>query len=346
MTRTRLAALWLAVLALPAGAQEPAPPAPAQGAAPQIKPFTLEVEVDVVSVTAVVFDKGGRPVRGLGPKDVELFENGVKQDVSYFREASSLGDPSERVPLSVVLVLDTSGSMAEHMHFLKEAVLNFVYKLEDVDTALLVSFNHSVKGSAEFTGDTDRLERFVEGLQAWGGTALFDATHYALGRIKDAPGRKAIVVFSDGDDQHSTLQDKDVVDYARAVEATAYCIGFKGRGSRGFLRRIATETGGQYFAPDKVGELIKVFNEISNELKNHYLLAYTPSRPADGTWREIALKVGRPDTEVRVRKGYFAIKRRRRATGPPPGSADPGLASPAALFGALGAPAPATDPVR
>jgi VWFA-related protein len=326
--RFALVALCVGALAAlaPARAQQPpaptpTPQAPGQPAPtpPVIKPFTLEVTVDVVSVTAVVFDKAGRPVRGLGTKDVQLFENGVKQEVSYFREASSLGDPSERVPLSIVLVLDTSGSMKPNMHFLQEATLNFLYKLEEIDTALLVSFNESVKGSAEFTGDTDRLERFVEGLQAWGGTSLYDAIHYSLGRIKNAPGRKALVIFSDGDDTTSQLQDKDVVDYARAVEATVYSIGFKGQGGmmssspRGFLRKIATETGGQYFAPDKVGELIKVFNEISNELKNHYLLAYTPTKEPDGTWREIALKVSRPDTEVRVRKGYFSVKRRRQA---------------------------------
>jgi VWFA-related protein len=294
------------------------PDQPAAGQQP-VKPFTVEVDVDVVSVTAVVFDKSGKPVRGLGPKDIELLEGGVKQDVSYFREASSQGDPSERVPLSVVLVLDTSGSMHENLHFLQEAVLNFVYKLDEVDSALVVSFNDSVKGSAEFTGDTDRLERFVEGLDAWGGTSLYDAIHYSLERIKDQPGRKALVVFTDGADTTSSMGDREVVDYARAVEATVYCIGFHGSGGmmssspRGFLRKIANETGGQFFAPDKVGELIKVFNAISEELKNHYLLAYTPKRAADGTWREIALKVNRPDTEVRVRKGYFAIKKRRTA---------------------------------
>lgn len=305
-------ALALALAAAPAGAQAP----PAQQA--PAKPFTLEVEVDVVSVTAVVFDKSGKFVRGLGPKDVELLEGGVKQEVSYFREASSQGDAAERVPLSVVLVLDTSGSMRDNIRFLQEAVLNFVYKLEEVDTALVVSFNQSVKGSAEFTGDVERLELFVEGLQAYGGTSLYDALHYSLGRIKDQPGRKAVIVFSDGADTTSSMEDREVVDYARAVEATVYSIGFKGSGMmasspRGFLRRIASETGGQFFAPDKVGELIKVFNAISEELKNHYLLAYTPRRPADGTWREIALKVNRPDAEVRVRKGYFALKRRRAA---------------------------------
>ena len=306
-----------ALLALAAGASPAGTQAPA-GQQPPVKPFTLEVEVDVVSVTAVVFDKSGNFVRGLGPKDVELLEGGVKQEVSYFREATSQGDAAERVPLSVVLVLDTSGSMSENIHFLREAVLNFVYKLEEVDSALVVSFNESVKGSAEFTGDTNRLELFVEGLQAFGGTSLYDAIHYSLGRIKDQPGRKAVIVFSDGADTTSSMEDREVVDYARAVEATVYSIGFKGSGMmasspRGFLRKIANETGGQFFAPDKVGELIKVFNAISEELKNHYLLAYTPKRSADGTWREITLKVSRPGAEVRVRKGYFALKRRRTA---------------------------------
>jgi VWFA-related protein len=312
------ALLAVALATVPALAQAPPSPETPPGQPPPVKPFTLEVEVDVVSVTAVVFDKSGKFVRGLGPKDVELLEDGVKQDVSYFREASSQGDSGERVPLSVVLVLDTSGSMTPNLHFLQEAVLNFVYKLDDVDSALVVSFNESVKGSAEFTGDTDRLERFVEGLQAWGGTSLYDAIHYSLERIKDQPGRKALVVFTDGADTTSSMTDREVVDYARAVEATVYTIGFKGSGMmasspRGFLRKIASETGGQFFAPDKVGELVKVFNEISEELKNHYLLAYTPKHAADGTWRQIALKVSRPGAEVRVRKGYFALKRRRSA---------------------------------
>ncbi len=305
----RRALLFVAVLALtwsaPVGAQAPS----------QVKPFTLEVEVDVVSVTAVVFDKKGHFIRGLGTKDVELYEDGVLQKVDYFREASS--DEAERVPLTVVLVLDTSGSMNESMRFLQEAVLNFVYKLEEVDTAMVVSFNDSVKGSAEFTGDLDRLERIVDGLQPWGGTSLYDAIHYSLNRIRDAPGRKAVIVFSDGADTTSTLRDRDVVDYARAVEATVYCIGFKGSGPggspRGFLKKIASETGGQFFSPGDVGDLIQVFGAISDELKNHYLLAYTPRREADGSWREIELKVNRPDAEVRVRKGYFHIERRGTA---------------------------------
>jgi Ca-activated chloride channel homolog len=307
-------ALGAMTFGLHVSAQTPVPP-PAQTPAPTPPPLTLEVGVDVVSVTAVVFDKGGRFVQGLGPKDVQLTEDGVPQDVSYFREAAGPGE--DRIPLSVVLVLDTSGSMNRNLRFLQEAVLSFVYKLEEVDSALVVSFNESVKASVEFTSDTDRLERFVDGLQAWGGTSLYDALHYSLGRIKDEPGRKAIIVFSDGADTTSSLRDQDVIDYARAVEATVYSIGFQGGSgvfggsAKGFLKKVADETGGDYFFPDKVGDLIKVFQAISSELKNHYLLAYSPKRAPDGSYRTISLKVpSRPELQVRVRKGYFAVKKR------------------------------------
>ncbi|HXB55191.1 MAG TPA: VWA domain-containing protein [Vicinamibacteria bacterium] len=309
-------------LALAAATLLGASPLLAQAQSPPPKPFTLEVDVDVVSVTAVVFDKGGHLIRGLGPKDVELYEDGVRQEVSYFREASGEG---ERIPLSVILVLDTSGSMTRTLPFLQEAALSLIYKLDDVDRALLVQFNETIKGSTEFTGDTSRLENIVQGLQAWGGTSLYDAIQYSLGRIKDQPGRKAVVVFTDGADTTSQLKEQDVIDYAREVEATVYSVGFKGesglfaRSPRGFLRKIAQETGGAFFFPDKVGDLIRVFNEISNELKNHYLLAYSPKRLPDGTWRTIELRLARKDAEVRVRKGYYAVKHRRVAppTAPP-----------------------------
>jgi len=293
-----------------------APAALAQSPAPTASPFTLEVEVDVVSVTAVVHDKRGRFVPGLGPRDVEVYEDGVRQEVSYFREAS--GAEGEKIPLSVVLVLDSSGSMRNSMRFLRQAANTFVRKLEDVDTGLIVQFNDTVKGSAEFTGDLDRLERFIDSLQGWGGTALYDAVHYGLNRVRDQPGRKAVIVFSDGADHNSSMTEQEVIDYARSVEATVYSVlikgneGLFGRGPRGFLRKIAQETGGKFYSPDKVGELIRVFTGISDELHHHYALAYTPRRAPDGTWRTIEVRLpGRKDLQVRVRKGYFAVRRRK-----------------------------------
>ena len=322
----RLALLAGAALALASvrplflAAQTPSPsPSPA---VPRL--FTFESAVDMVSLTAVVHDKSGRFVRGLGPSDIDVFEEGVRQEVTYFREAAD-NSSGEKIPLSVVLVLDASGSMRENMHFLQEAALAFVYKLTDVDEALVVQFNESIKGSVAFTGDVDRLEQFVEALQAWGGTSLYDAIHYALNRIKDQPGRKAIVVFSDGADTTSTIKEQEVVDYARSVEATVYCVGIRGasglmaRSPRGFLRKVAQETGGSFFFPDRVGDLIKVFNGISDELHNHYALAYSPRQAPDGMWRNIEVRLKRKDAEIRVRKGYFAVKRR-----PPPPSPVPG----------------------
>ena len=306
----------------PSPGPSPAAPSPSPSASPAVpRIFTFESAVDMVSLTAVVHDKAGQFIRGLGPKDIDVFEDGVRQDVTYFREAND--KTAEKIPLSVVLVLDASGSMRENMHFLQEAALGFVYKLTDVDEALVVQFNESIKGSADFTGDVDRLEQFVEALQAWGGTSLYDAIHYALGRIKDQPGRKAIIVFSDGADTTSSMKEQEVVDYARAVEATVYCVGIRGesglmaRSPRGFMRKIAQETGGSFFFPDRVGDLIKVFNGISDELHNHYALAYSPARPPDGMWRDIEVRLKRKDAEIRVRKGYFAVKRRARPSPSP-----------------------------
>ena len=314
----RGAALLLALtVAVAAPAQTPAP---SPTASPTPKPFTFEVDVNVVSLTVVVADKEGRFVRGLGTGDVQVMEDGVVQQVSYFREAG--GTEGDRIPLSVVLALDSSGSMRTNMRFLQEAAGTFVNRLEADDSALIVDFNEGVRGSGEFAGDVERLERSIEALQAWGGTSLFDAINYGLNRLKDRPGRKALIVFSDGADTTSQMKEQDVVDYARAVEATVYCIGIRGeqglvaRSPRGFLRKVAKETGGEFFFPERVGELVKVFTDISNELHNHYALGYSPARPPDGTWRQITVKLNRKDAEVRVRKGYFAARRPKPAPTP------------------------------
>jgi VWFA-related protein len=290
--------------------------AAAQAPSPSPAPYTLEVGVDIVSVTAVVYDKAGQVIHGLGPKDVTLLEDGVPQDVSIFREATG---GEEKVPLSVVLVLDTSGSMKGNLPFLQEAATSFVYKLQDVDAALVVSFNESVKGSVEFTKDPDRLEKVISGLQAWGGTSLYDAIRYGIDRIKGQSGRKALVVFTDGEDTTSSTPKRDVIDFARATEATIYTLGIRpgsgpgagGGPNKGFLKEVAEETGGEAFFPDRVGDLIQLFAAISAELHNHYLLAYVPKRAPDGTFRKIELRVDRPDAQIRVRKGYFAVKYRR-----------------------------------
>lgn len=300
LPRNLVLAACATLLPMAAGAQEP--------------PLTFGAETRLVSITAVIHDGGGRPVKGLTAKDVVVREDGRPQELSYFREVDGEG---ERIPLSIALVLDTSGSMNRTLPFLQEAAITLVRQMEKGDQGLVVSFNDAVRSSVEFTEDLDRLESFIDGLQAWGGTALNDAIHYALNRMRDAPGRKAVVVFSDGADRDSTLGEQDVVDYARAVEATVYTIGIKGSGPegtpRGFLRKVAEETGGLHFFPGKVGEVLEVFRAIAAELQTHYAFAYSPSKAPDGTYRELQVELVPPrdGVKIRVRKGYFAVDRTR-----------------------------------
>ena len=177
----------------------------------------------------------------------------------------------------------------------------------------MIQFNESVKSSSEFTDDTDRMDAFINGLQVWGGTALYDAVMYGLDRLRDRPGRKALILLSDGDDSGASSATKaQVTALAKSLEVSIYSVGIQGFDTpRGFLKNLAEDTGGVYYFPNKVSELIKVFEAISKDLKNNYMIAYSPKRSADNTYRKIEVKVNRPEATVRVRPGYMAAKKRR-----------------------------------
>jgi len=272
-------------------------------------PLIIGAEVEIVSVPVLVFDKAGRFVSDLKKQDIQILEDGVPQDITYL--ASSTGD--DRIPLSIGLTLDTSGSMKPSIAFLKEAATYFTGKLEASDQALVVQFNESVKSSSEFTDDTDRMDSFINGLQVWGGTALYDAILYTLDRLRDRPGRKALILLSDGDDSGSSRATKgQVAAMAKSLEVSIYSVGIQGFDTpRGFLKNLAEDTGGAYYFPSKVNELIRVFEAISKDLKNNYLVAYSPKRSADNTYRKIEVRVARPEVTVRVRPGYMAARKRR-----------------------------------
>ncbi|MEO5762591.1 MAG: VWA domain-containing protein [Vicinamibacteria bacterium] len=272
-------------------------------------PIIIGAEVQVVSVPVLVFDKAGRFIPDLKKEDITLLEDGVPQEITYL--ANSTGE--DRIPLSIALTLDTSGSMQPSIAFLKEAATYFTGKLEESDQALVVSFNESVKSSSEFTGDTERMDSYINGLQVWGGTALYDGVMYGLDRLRDRPGRKALILLSDGDDSGASQVSKaQVTALARSLEVSIYAVGIEGYDTpRGFLKNLAEDTGGAYYFPKKVSELIRVFEAISKDLKNNYLVAYSPKRGADNTYRKIEVKVNRPESTVRVRPGYMAAKKRR-----------------------------------
>lgn len=275
----------------------------------QRPPLIIGAEVEVVSVPVMVFDKGGRFVSGLRKEDFTLREDGVPQEITYL--ATGTGD--ERIPLSIALVLDTSGSMEPSIDFLKEAATYFTGKLDEGDQAIVVQFNQTVKSSSDFTTDRERLDSYINGMQVWGGTALYDAVMYGLDRLRNRPGRKALILLSDGDDSGASQVTKSqVTALARSLEVSIYAVGIEGFDTpRGFLKNLAEDTGGTYHFPGKVGELIAVFEAISKDLKNNYLVAYSPKRPADNTYRKIEVRVNRPEVTVRVRPGYMAAKKRR-----------------------------------
>lgn len=272
-------------------------------------PIVIGAEVEIVSVPVMVYDKAGRFVADLKKNEIQILEDGVPQEITYL--ASSTGE--DRIPLSIALTLDTSGSMQPSVKFLKEAATYFTGKLETTDQALVVQFNESVKSSSEFTDDTDRMDSFINGLQVWGGTALYDAVMYGLDRLRDRPGRKALILLSDGDDSGASSATRaQVTALAKSLEVSIYAVGIQGFDTpRGFLKNLAEDTGGVYYFPNKVSELIKVFEAISKDLKNNYMVAYSPKRAADNTYRKIEVRVSRPEVSVRVRPGYMAARKRR-----------------------------------
>ena len=293
--------------ALAAALRSSSPTAPAQDP-PQRPPIIIGAEVEVVSVPVIVHDKAGRFIADLKREDIQILEDGVPQEITYL--ANSTGE--DRIPLSIALTLDTSGSMQGSIKFLKEAATYFTGKLELTDQALVVQFNESVKSSSEFTDDTDRMDAFINGLQVWGGTALYDAVMYSLDRLRPRPGRKALILLSDGDDTSSVAGKAQVTALAKSLEVSIYAVGIQGFDTpRGFLKNLAEDTGGAYYFPNKTSELIKVFEAIAKDLKNNYLIAYSPKRAADNTYRKIEVRVNRPEVTVRVRPGYMAARKRR-----------------------------------
>jgi VWFA-related protein len=275
--------------------------------------FQFKVAVEAVNLSVVVTDKNGRFIPGLEEADFEIEEDGVEQELSFFT--------AEVTPLTVLLLLDASTSIRPSMEGIKEAAINFVSKLWEGDKAIIADFNEHIRFSTHFTEDIDRLIGSIQSLYPSGWTALYDSVLISLDKVSEAEGRKALLVFTDGDDSRSQgygseASRDDVVEGSRFYEVTIYSIGFRGnRGAggggvnKGFLNKISKETGGIAFFPKNIGELNESFTQIQDELHSQYRLAYIPSNAVrDGRWRKVEVRVkGRDDLVVRTRKGYYSL---------------------------------------
>ncbi len=261
------------------------------------------LEVAVVQVAATVTDGRGRFVRGLGRESFRIFEDGVPQELSHF-----VGQGTAR---ELVVAVDMSGSMGPAMDTCRRAVKVFLGGLRNDDRLTLLAFNDSIFTVASRETNPAARERAVDRLAPWGGTALFDVALRGLDLLERQRGRRALVLFTDGEDRdsHATVQDVE-----RRVEVSAapiYVIaqgkGTREEGLKRVIGRLADVSGGRAFYTDRIEELGGVFAEITEDLDSQYLLAYDPSNSArDGSWRTIRVEVAGAGNRVRARQGYRA----------------------------------------
>jgi Ca-activated chloride channel family protein len=270
--------------------------------------YTEKVEVEAVQVTVTVTDREGRFVSGLPAEAFHVTEDGAPQTLTAFM--------SEEIPLELIVALDVSQSMTPSIPVLKTSAKAFLAGLRAEDQVTLLAFNDNIFTLARRSTDAVVRARAVDRLAPWGGTALYDVVLTAMNLVGRQPGRRALVVFSDGEDQSSVATVEQVHERLERSDAVVYTIGL-GRGSRdealkGILERLATASGGRAFMTERIERLERAFSQILDELGHQYLVAYSPTNTRrDGTWRKIAVTVD-GEHSVRARQGYRAADARSR----------------------------------
>jgi Ca-activated chloride channel homolog len=267
--------------------------------------FAPAVAVDVVQVPATVTD-GNRLVKGLAPKDFRIYENDRPQEISHF-----IGADAER---ELVVAVDMSGSMGPAMTTCRDAVKRFFATIRPVDHVTLLAFNDAVFTVAKREALPEARLKAVDRLRAWGSTAFHDAILKGLDLLESHRGRRALVLFTDGEDMvsHGTAAD---VQARIEVSATPVYVIAQGKGMREqrlkqVLDRIAGVSGGRTFYTDRIEQLEGVFAEIGEDIASQYLLAYSPAESErDGSWRTIRVEVEgqKKSYAVRARQGYRAL---------------------------------------
>jgi VWFA-related protein len=288
-------------------------------------PFRADSTLVLVPVS--VTDPSNRYVLGLEKDDLHLFEDGVEQKVTHFS--------NEDAPLSIGLLVDTSGSMGSKLDTSRHAVGEFLKTLNAADEAFLVEFSDRAELSVPLTNNSATIESSINSATSGGLTALLDAVHLGLQEMKRAKNpRKALLVISDGGDNNSRytsgqisnlVREADVQIYAMGVFEPTLSLGLSGAMSRALggkvgpaeldgprlLSEIAEQTGGRALAATNLRELPGIAERIGIELRNQYVLAYSPQNPSrDGKYRKIEVKLQQPKAlpalKARWRLGYYA----------------------------------------
>jgi VWFA-related protein len=248
----------------------------------------------------VLVTQGSVPLAGLGAADFEVRDNGVLQSIDLV----NLGD----VPVNVVLTLDTSESVTGgKLVDLQRAGHALLGALAKGDTAALVTFNEAVMHRVALTPDLDRVRRGLSSVEAWGDTALVDASLAAMLLGDTDAGRTLVVLFSDGVDTASFSEPELVLQTARRVNGVVYAVS-SAREDRPFLEDVTSATGGRMIDISRTGDTGRAFLEILQEFRRRYVITFTPTGVSPGGWHKLEVRVKRPGTRVQSRAGYFAAK--------------------------------------
>ena len=281
-----------------------------------IKPGqTVHIDVDLALVNVTVTDPYNRLVTGLDPDNFRVFENYVEQEIQYFS--------SEDVPISIGVIFDLSGSMANKVGKAKEAALQFFKTANPQDEFFLVSFNDRAEVVSPFTSSVEDLQSRILSASAKGRTALLDAIYLGLSEMRTAQNAKrALLIISDGGDNNSRYSEKDIKRLVREADTQLYSVGifdpfeFRSRtpeelSGPSLLTEVTELTGGRAFSVENVNELPDIATKIGSELRNQYILGYRPSNKShDARWRKIKVKLrapkGLPPLSVYAKTGYYA----------------------------------------
>jgi Ca-activated chloride channel family protein len=314
-------AVIIPAAALSIAAQKPKPsPTPI----PEDPQGTVKVAIRRVRLPITVTDKKGQFVPGLTKNDFLIMEDKVPQTIETFSD-----DLSQTTPLYVAVLMDTSPSTAGKLKFQQESAMNFIQTVikPRKDRVLFATFDDQINLLQDFTDRLDLLDKAVYGVKKMGTqTALFDAIwQFCDEKMRSVPGRRVLLLVTDGEDTYSRANIRDAIDIAQRTETTIFAISTKA----GFLSTVpgveagqvaekkdkdlltlAEETGGTAFFTGDMLSLERSFSKISKELRAQYLVTYNPTNKSyDGTFRKIDVKLsdGHSDLKVRTKRGYKAI---------------------------------------
>jgi Ca-activated chloride channel family protein len=270
--------------------------------------------IDVVSLNVTVTDGASRYVTDLEEGDFTIFEDGTKQDITFFTRRPQ--------PIALSLLLDSSASMEDKVSTLQQAAANFVRRLKPNDIGQVIDFDSRVEVRQAFTSNQNELISAVEQTVAGGSTSLHNAIYIALKELRKVRAvseedvrRQALIVFSDGEDTSSLVSFDEVLDLAKRSETSIYTIALRGSDvqTKGFreaeyvMKTLAQETGGRAFFPARIEDLAGVYSQIADELASQYTIGYTSKNARrDGAWRRIIVQVARPSVTPRAKRGYYA----------------------------------------